>query len=139
MRLTRGHGLLAAVLPLLFVLGVAAPAGAHTKVVQVKTEVRFLEVNRMTYRDFSGAISTKKTCRDERDVNLFYEATPTASPQLVGTATTDKSGAFLVNLSSPALMGYYGAEIELDIDVVRHGDDKTKFRCKPRPAIFYSF
>jgi hypothetical protein len=139
MRLTRGKGALAAVLPLLVLLGAAAPASADVKVVQVKTQVRFLEVNRMTYMDFSGAISTKKTCRDERDVNLFYEATPTATPQLVGTATTDKAGAFLVQLSSPAVAGYYGAEIELDIDVVRHGHDKTKFRCKPRPATFYSF
>lgn len=118
---------------------IPAPASADVKVRQVKTEVRFLEVNLQTYRDFSGRIASKKICRDDRDVELFYKPTASSPAQRLGDADTDKSGAFLIALPSPAQAGLYSVQLELDIEIVNKGDDKIKFRCRPVTTAFVSF
>ena len=120
-------------------VSIAAPAGAKTRTVQVQTEVRFLEVNTQTFLDFSGQIGSKKICRDDRQVSLFYKANQAAAAQQVGSAETDRSGAFLVSLSSPAVVGLYSVEIAPDVEVVRHGDVRIRFRCRLVASAFVSF
>src|SRR5262245_62261135 len=69
-------------------------AGADVKPKQIHTQVRFLEVNRTTFREFTGQIKAGFPCKDDRLVNLTYKPDESATPQKLGTDETNKKGKF---------------------------------------------
>lgn len=121
-------------------VGLAATAGAETRVKQVKTEVKILEVNRTTFMEFTGKIGSSKACLDDRSVTLWYKPNEASPPQKLGTDKTNRKGAFDIDLSSPAIMGHYAATVKKDVDFAEVGDDLlVKSICKGAAPIFRQF
>ncbi len=87
-------------------IGLAATAGAETRVRQINTEVKVLEVNRTTFMEFTGKIGTRMPCADDRLVTLWYRPDEGSPAQKLGTDKTNRKGAFDIDLTSPAIMGH---------------------------------
>jgi hypothetical protein len=120
----------------------AEPAGAlDVPPKQVNTEVRFLEVNRDTFRDFHGRLDAPrfKECLADRDVTLFYKAMPTSTPVDLGTDETNAKGVFLIELDLTAAAGEYGVEVSRDRDKAERHGDVIKLICKPVLPVFTHF
>src|SRR5687767_3046580 len=96
-------------------VGLAATAAADTRTVQVKTEVKILEVNKTTFMEFTGRIGTQRPCRDDRLATLWYKPNEQSPPQKLGTDKTNRKGFFDIDLDSPAVMGQYAVSVKKDI------------------------
>jgi hypothetical protein len=120
------------------VLSVALPTGAGALDIptkQVKTEVRFLEVNRETFREFTGKIAARTPCRDDRRVTLWYKPSETSTPQKLGTDKTNRKGAFDIDLENRAVAGLYGVSVAKGVE----RDDGVKYLCLAVRPVFVSF
>jgi hypothetical protein len=111
------------------------PAGAKTKTVQIQTEVRFLQVDRNTFREFTAKIAARKPCRDDRQGSLWYKPTEDAAPQRIDTDRSNRKGAFLFELDDVAIAGLYAIRVSRATE----REDDAKFICGPVKGIFYSF
>ena len=128
--------LLAAVVAVLSV-GLPATAGADQDTKQVKTEVRLLEVNRTTFMEFTGKIGSQKPCVGDRLVTLWYMPSEGSPAQKLGTDRTNKKGRFDIDLSSPAVMGFYAAAVK---KATEDGNDEfDEFLCKGVRGAFVRF
>jgi hypothetical protein len=116
-------------------LGFGASAGADVEVVQVKTELKFLEVDRTDFMTFTGAIKARTPCRDDRTALLWYKPTEDAVPQKLASDRTNRKGRFEFELASAAQAGLYAATLK----TIFEREDETKFVCKRVPAVFVSF
>jgi hypothetical protein len=112
-----------------------AGAGADTSPKQITTEVRFLEVNRETFREFTGLIAARQPCRDDRDVVLWYKPSAESSPQRLGTDETNRKGKFDIDLSSQAIAGLYAVSVRTQVETV----DDGKFVCRLARPVFVQF
>jgi hypothetical protein len=120
------------------ILSVALATGAgalDTPIKQVQTEIRFLEVNRETFREFTGKIAARTPCRDDRRVTLWYKPSETSTPQRLGTDQTNRKGAFDIDLESTAVAGLYAVSVAKGVE----RDDGVKYLCRPVRPVFVSF
>jgi hypothetical protein len=116
-------------------VALVAGAGADTPPKQITTEVRFLEVNRETFREFTGQIAARLPCRDDRDVTLWYKPSAESSPQRLGTDETNRKGRFDIDLSSQAIAGLYAVSVRKEVEK----EDDDKFVCKLARPVFVQF
>jgi hypothetical protein len=121
-----------AVLTVAFVGGAVA---LDKGIPQIATEVRFLEVNRDTFREFTGKIGARTPCWDDRRATLWYKPSETSTPQKLGTDKTNRKGAFDIDLASQAVAGLYAVSIAKAFE----SEDGDKFLCRPVRPVFVSF
>lgn len=112
-----------------------APAGAGLKTVQVQTKVKFLEVNRSTFLEFTAKIAAQKPCRDDRRGSLWYKPTEDATPEKIATDDSNRKGAFVFELDEMAIAGLYALQVRKGVE----REDEAKFVCGAVKPVFYSF
>ncbi len=112
-----------------------APAGAGVKTIQVQTKVKFLEVNRTTFREFTAKIAAQKPCRDDRSGSLWYKPSEDAAPERIATDSSNRKGAFVFELDEMAIAGLYALQVGKSVE----REDETKWACKGVKPVFYNF
>jgi hypothetical protein len=114
---------------------IATPAGADVKTVQVKAQVKFLEVNRDTFMEFTAKIAARPPCRGDRRANLWYKPDEDAEPEKVGSDRSNRKGRFTFELDEMAIAGLYAIQLPKDVE----REDGTKFVCKAVKPVFYRY